>query len=137
MYKDVVAERGDAYADYERYQVKFGRQDDYEIIDKVGRGRYSDVYLGVDTKTDKDVAIKILKPVRKNKIRREVKILELLQGGPNIVELVDVVRDPMTKTPAIVTEYASGTIASQMLDSLDEIKFYMFELLKALDYVHS
>jgi len=39
----------------------------------------------VDSKTDKDVAIKILKPVQKNKIRREVKILQLLKSGPNIL----------------------------------------------------
>ena len=83
------------------------------------------------------MAIKILKPVRKNKIRREVKILELMQGGPNVVELLDVVRDPMTKTPAIVTEHVSGRGLNELLDSLDEIKFYMFELLKALDFIHS
>jgi casein kinase II subunit alpha len=38
-------------------------QSEYEIVDKIGRGKFSDVYLGVDSKTDKDVAIKILKPL--------------------------------------------------------------------------
>ena len=40
-----------------------------------------------------------------SKIRREVKILHILKGGPNIMEIRDVVRDAATKTPAIITEY--------------------------------
>ena len=43
--------------------------------------------------------------VKKNKIRREIKILQTLQHGVNIVDLIDVVRDPLTKTPAIITEF--------------------------------
>ena len=41
--------------------------------------------------------------VKKTKIRREIKILENLSGGINIIKLLDVVRDPATKTPALVT----------------------------------
>lgn len=37
--------------------------------------------------------IKVLKPVKKKKIKREIKILQNLSGGPNIVGLLDVVRD--------------------------------------------
>ena len=47
----------------------------------------------------------LLTLVKKNKIRREIKILQTLQHGVNIVELIDVVRDPLTKTPAIITEF--------------------------------
>lgn len=43
--------------------------------------------------------------VKKNKIRREIKILQTLQHGTNIVDMIDVVRDPLTKTPAIITEF--------------------------------
>jgi casein kinase II subunit alpha len=38
--------------------------------------------------------IKTLKPVKKKKIKREVKILQNLAGGPNIIKLLDTVRDP-------------------------------------------
>ena len=38
--------------------------------------------------------IKVLKPVKKKKIKREIKILQNLAGGPNVVSLLDVVRDP-------------------------------------------
>ena len=50
--------------------------------------------------------IKVLKPVKKKKIKREIKILQNLSGGPNIVALLDVVRDsqvnpsPSSPSPA-------------------------------------
>ena len=34
-------------------------------------------------------------PVKKKKIKREIKILENLRGGPNIITLLDVVKDPV------------------------------------------
>ena len=52
--------------------------------------------------------IKILKPVKKKKIRREIKILQNLSGGPNIIQLLDVVRDPESKTPSLVFEYVDN-----------------------------
>ncbi len=33
-------------------------------------------------------------PVKKKKIKREIKILDNLRGGPNIITLLDVVKDP-------------------------------------------
>lgn len=38
------------------------------------------------------------------KIKREIKILQILNGGPNIVKLIDIVRDPASKTPSIIFE---------------------------------
>ena len=37
-------------------------------------------------------------PVKKKKIKREIKILENLRGGPNIINLLDVVKDPVVCT---------------------------------------
>lgn len=45
--------------------------------------------------------IKVLKPVKKKKIKREIKILQNLAGGPNIVALLDVVRDSQVITSSI------------------------------------
>ena len=36
----------------------------------------------------------LLQPVKKKKIKREIKILENLRGGPNVINLVDIVKDP-------------------------------------------
>jgi casein kinase II subunit alpha len=85
--------------------------------------------------------IKILKPVKKTKIRREIKILQTLRGGVNIINLIDVVRDPMTKTPALIMEYVdTGDLDFRPLykSFTDyDIRFYIHEVLKALDYCHS
>lgn len=37
----------------------------------------------------------LLQPVKKKKIKREIKILENLRGGTNIIRLVDTVKDPV------------------------------------------
>lgn len=49
--------------------------------------------------------MKILKPVKKRKIFREVKILQNLQGGPNIIGLLEIVKDPVSKTPSLIFEH--------------------------------
>ena len=49
-------------------------------------------------------------PVKKKKIKREIKILENLRGGPNIVTLLDVVKDPWVRQRC--------TVLPLMLDGL-------------------
>ena len=88
------------YWDYEIVSVTWGVQDHYEVIKKIGRGKYSEVFEGINVVTDEKCVVKILKPVKKKKIKREIKILQNLAGGPNIIQLKDVVRDPQSKTPS-------------------------------------
>lgn len=95
--------------DYEHAELLFGPQDDYEFTMKLGRGRYSEVFRGVDLLQNEDVVIKILKPVKKIKVRREIKILNELNGGPFIIDLKGRVMDPSTKTPSLVFEYVDTT----------------------------
>jgi len=61
---------------------------------RLGRGKYSEVFEGINISNYQKCVIKVLKPVKKKKIKREIKILQNLSGGPNIVALLDVVRDP-------------------------------------------
>jgi len=46
--------------------------------------------------------------VKKKKIKREIKILQNLCGGPNIINLLDIVRDPVSKTPSLVFEHVDN-----------------------------
>jgi len=43
----------------------YRKQEDYEVIRKLGKGKYSEVYEGINVNTDKKVVIKILKPGKK------------------------------------------------------------------------
>jgi casein kinase II subunit alpha len=114
-------------------------QDNYEIIRKVGRGKYSEVFEGMNVVTNERCIIKILKPVKKKKIRREIKILQNLCGGPNIVKLLDVVRDPHSKSPSLIFEYIDNVDFKILYPTLSDydIRYYIYELLKALDYCHA
>jgi casein kinase II subunit alpha len=169
-------------------QFNFRDQDDYEVVRKVGRGKYSEVFEGVNTFNNESCVIKILKPVKKKKvlllklchvhmqellfsgmrnlvreasadqfwncwlffsscvcvcvlapwcwkIKREIKILQNLCGGPNIVKLLDIVRDQQSKTPSLVFEYVNNTDFKVLYPTLSEydIRYYIYELLKVKD----
>lgn len=127
------------YWDYEALEIQWGDQDDYEVIRKVGRGKYSEVFEGVNSRTGQPVVIKVLKPVKKKKIKREIKILQNLRGGPNIVTLLDVVRDEGSRTPSLVFERVENVDFKVLYPTLSEleIRHYVRELLIALDFCHS
>lgn len=114
-------------------------QEDYEVVRKIGRGKYSEVFQGVNIIHSTKCVIKILKPVKKKKIKREIKILQNLCGGKNVIQLLDVVRDQQSKTPSLIFEYINNTDFKQLYPTLTDfdIRYYMLELLKALDFCHS
>ncbi|KAB1204025.1 hypothetical protein CJ030_MR8G002830 [Morella rubra] len=139
VYADVNLHRPRDYWDYEALIVQWGEQDDYEVVRKVGRGKYSEVFEGINVGNNEKCVIKILKPVKKKKIKREIKILQNLCGGPNIVKLLDIVRDQHSKTPSLVFEYVNSTDFKVLYPTLTDydIRYYIYELLKALEYCHS
>ncbi|GAB2227408.1 hypothetical protein Droror1_Dr00009228 [Drosera rotundifolia] len=139
VYADVNVIRPKEFWDYESLVVPWGEQDDYEVVRKVGRGKYSEVFEGVRSSSNEKCVIKILKPVKKKKIKREIKILQNLCGGPNIVKLLDIVRDQQSKTPSLIFEYVNNTDFKVLYPTLSDfdIRYYIYELLKALDYCHS
>lgn len=95
------------------------------------------VFEGVNIVTEEKCIIKVLKPVKKKKIKREIKILQNLAGGPNIVDLLDVVRDPASKIPSLITEYVHNVdfkVLYPRFTDLD-VRYYMLELLKVCEVV--
>jgi len=143
VYADVNVNQPREYWDYENLvRVTWGDQEDYEVVRKVGRGKYSEVFQGLNIRKpsgQQDCVIKILKPVKKMKIKREIKILQNLMGGINVIQLLDVVRDSQSKTPSLVFEHVNNTDFKVLYPTLTDydIRYYIFELLKALDFCHS
>ena len=98
--------------------------ENYELIRKVGRGKYSEVFEAMHVVKEQKCVVKVrgfrcalrplggphcdtlqvLKPVKKKKIKREIKILQNLCNGPNIITLLDIVRDPQSRTPSLIFE---------------------------------
>jgi casein kinase II subunit alpha len=64
-----------------------------------GRGRHSDVFEGINIVNNQIYAIKVLKPVKKKILNREVRVLQNLAGGPNIISLFDLVMDSQVFRP--------------------------------------
>lgn len=178
VYTNVNKQKDKDYWDYENTSIQWStNNNDYEIETKVGRGKYSEVFRGVQMKTGNQIVIKMLKPVKKKKIKREIKILLNLSneknpitsqpfkienyytnkkdsvmqfkrdflydiphnGHENIIQLFDIIKDPISKTPALVFEYVENVDFRILYPKLTDydMRYYMFELLKALDYCHS
>ncbi|EGD83394.1 CMGC/CK2 protein kinase [Salpingoeca rosetta] len=139
VYADVNAHKPREYWDYEALALQWGNPEPYQITCKLGRGKYSEVFEGIDTRTNKTIVIKVLKPVKKKKIKREIKVLQNLAGGVNVINLLDVVRDPKSKTPALIFEHVNNTDFKVLFPrfTLQDIRYYLYQLLKALDFCHS
>jgi len=139
VYADVNLHRPREYWDYENLSITWGNQENYEVVRKVGRGKYSEVFEGVNIAKNEKCIIKILKPVKKKKIKREISILKNLCGGTNIIKLIDVVQDSQSKTPSLIFEYVNNTDFKMLYPTFTDhdLRYYIFELLKALDFCHA
>ena len=75
--------------------------DNYAIVKKLGRGKYSHVFLGVNQKTKKHVAIKVLLPIKPEKIKREYHLLKSLDH-PNVIKILDIVKSAPLRTSSFI-----------------------------------
>ncbi|ELQ73857.1 Casein kinase II, alpha subunit [Trachipleistophora hominis] len=138
VHANFCQEQPPEYYSYEEYEPEIGNIDNYKIIKRLGRGKYSEVFKGICTLTKSFIAIKVLKPVRQKKINREVLVLKQLDH-PNIVRMVDVVKDSDTHTYSIIFEYLEHRETRVLFTELSrkEFAFYAKQVLSALDYAHS
>lgn len=140
MYADVLNSKPATYYEYENYIPKYDDVNDYSLIRKLGHGKYSIVFEGLHEEKNERVVIKMLKPVRKKKIKREIKILECLKGGVNIIKLIAVVNVIHPDLTALVFEQlVHNEDFKNIYLKLNEYdsRYYLHEVLKALDYCHS
>lgn len=117
----------------------YRNQENYAVIGKVGRGKYSEVFEGINVLKNEKCIIKILRPVKKKKIKREIKILQGLCGGTNIIDLKDICRDPQSKVPSLIFEHVNNKDFKMLFPTFTsyDVRYYIYEVLKALDYAHS
>jgi casein kinase II subunit alpha len=138
IYADANAKKGSSWSDHKNLVPVYNSPDPYRLVKKVGRGKYSTVFKGLEVDKD-EVAIKILVPLDPRRYLREIKILQNLDGCNNIVRLVDLVKDPATQMCSFIFEWVEFYDWRTLYNSLkpSEIRFYLYELLKALEYSHS
>jgi casein kinase II subunit alpha len=139
IYTNTNLELGPTHWEFRDWNPTFGDISRYRLTDWVGNGRYSDVFLAVCDGTQ-SCAIKILKPVNTDRVRRELKVLIEVQGHENILKLFDIVIDGKVGIPAMVTEAIGGNIPWRDLFTdmtIDDTRFYIYRVLQALAHTHS
>lgn len=138
-YAEAARSKGDDYRNPESVNIQWGHQDDYEIIDYLGKGKYSEVQKGVNLLTLEPVVLKVLKPTRPVRVCREIKILQYLSGKYNTVKLKEVIKDYASQVPTLVLEYVENPDHRAQIKTFTDfdIRYYMYEISKSLDYCHS
>uniref|UniRef100_A0A8C3YH18 non-specific serine/threonine protein kinase n=1 Tax=Catagonus wagneri TaxID=51154 RepID=A0A8C3YH18_9CETA len=69
VYTDVNTHRPREYWDYESHVVEWGNQDDYQLVRKLGRGKYSEVFEAINITNNEKVVVKILKVSTRDNFR--------------------------------------------------------------------
>ena len=124
---------------YINEKIHLGDISKYEVNAKIGRGRYSEVYSGIIKNTNEKVVIKILKPVNKNKIKREVVILKYLKDCPNSVHLIDITKGEATEIYCLIYNNISGHELKLFSIKMtpEDLKLYIYKILQCLKFCHS
>jgi len=137
VYADACDKRPDEYSDYDLLNLEWGTVDNYWIHKKLGRGKYSEVYEASNANNGERCVVKVLKPIKKRKIKKEVKVLLNLMGAPNTVRLLDMVRDKRSKIPCLIFQFVAATSWKDINWQEEDLQLYFYELLRCLDFAHS
>jgi casein kinase II subunit alpha len=131
-YADVNLKQPKGYWDDSLEDVHWSGLDGLEVTKQLGKGKYGEVYEAIETRTGERKVAKIMRPVKEHRLRREIKILRHVAGGPNIVSLLDVARDPDTKTPCFIYELveAAGFRDLQAAVTDVDVRCYLYQLLQ-------
>ncbi|KAK7358339.1 hypothetical protein VNO77_00266 [Canavalia gladiata] len=113
----------------------------YEVMERVGSGAYADVYRGRRLSDGLTVALKEIHDYQSS--FREIEALQMLQGSPNIVVLLEYFwRDD--EDAVLVLEYLRTDLATVIADAakakeplpVGEIKRWMIQILSGVDACH-
>ncbi|KAK2964534.1 putative Casein kinase II subunit alpha [Blattamonas nauphoetae] len=139
VYPDALKQFPDEFSDPETVQIVPNSCEPYELIKKIGHGKFGEVFEGIDIRNGRMCAVKVLRPIRKKKLQREVKILGCLDQGPNIVSLYDIVRDAESKMFGFIFEEIDNDDFRELYPKLQpfEVRYYLYQILKSLDFAHS
>ncbi|CAN1814016.1 Mitogen-activated protein kinase 7 [Linum perenne] len=142
-----LKQRGKHY--YSMWQTLFEIDTKYVPIKPVGRGAYGIVCSSINRETNEKVAIKKINNVFDNKTDalrtlRELKLLRHVRHHQNVIALKDVMvpahrlsfRDVYLVYELMDTDLNQIIRSSQALSD-DHCRYFVFQLLRGLSYLHS
>lgn len=107
------------------------------------KGAYGMVYAGEDSTTNKKVAIKKMglshDPVLTKRLLREISLLRMLKGHPNIVSL-EYIATSNTEIALVFERYNASlhkVITSSQQLTTEHIKYFLYQILCGIHYIHS
>ena len=116
----------------------------YEVIKKIGKGAFSNVYLCNDYKRDIKVAIKVIRNERRfhKQVKVEINLLDLLNTDkeycPNVIRLLktfDFRGDIFLVFPKFGVDLYTFYKKNDIPDK--DLKSYAKQIVKGLDFLHS
>lgn len=119
---------------------------DYKKLVKLGEGTFSEVIQVRHRETGQVVALKRFKKHFNSVVEienlREIQALKRLKRHPNIINLVSVIYEPKSGTLCLAMELMENNLYEVLSNKSNVIteakaKVYMYQVLKALDYIHS
>lgn len=128
--------------------TEYGDANRYKILEVIGKGSYGVVCAAIDTHTGEKVAIKKINDVFVHisdsiRILREIKLLRILRH-PDIVEIKRIMMPPSKrefKDIYVVLELMESDL-HQVIKVNDDLtrehhQFFLYQLLRALKYMHT
>jgi len=109
----------------------------YVADEIIGKGGASVVYKGVNKDNDDKIIIKELKTNNINKLIREVNILKLTKGIPNIIRLLDFFKNDDNYYLVFPYYNCLPTRTIFYGFAVMEIKIFMYKFIQTLDKLHS
>jgi len=109
----------------------------YVADEIIGKGGASVVYKGVNKDNEEKIIIKELKTTNINKLIREVNILKLTKGIPNVIRLLDFFKND--ENYYLVFPYYNCLPTRTIFYGFAamEIKIFMYKFLQTLDKLHA
>ena len=109
----------------------------YVAEEIIGKGGASVVYKGINKDTKEEVIIKELKTTNLNKLIREVNILKMCTGIPNVIKLLDFFKNGDSYY-LVFPYYNCMTTRTVFYNfTMVELKIFMIKFLQTLDHLHS
>jgi len=141
LYADFNSNAGREYWDYTNFKPTWGDIKKYEVVSELGSGKFSTVSKVQSLEDGQFYTMKQLKPLNVNRIakyNREIKVLQNLKGGPNIPRIHDQIWNE-DGTATLILEFIDAEPFRKISPSLNdfEVRYYFYEILKALDYSHA